>query len=237
MNPANELSRNVILTETITFCRHPEGSPATRRIPQSFDDVRGDPSVAYRLSHDDGEKRDVLQRWNFPKVLSCAKVLLCITLLLMVFVVNANVNAQKSKSGLAPGTTAPPLALPDLNGKVVHLNEYRGKVVVLNFFAFWCDTWKDEWPHLLQLAKLRKPEKFAIVCASVDGARQQQFRQLTGGDAPFPVLMDSRGYASKTFHITHVPTVMVLDKKGVVRYACSGYPGDKAVLDAVRKAQ
>ncbi|MEO6909020.1 MAG: TlpA disulfide reductase family protein, partial [Abditibacteriaceae bacterium] len=112
-----------------------------------------------------------------------------------------------------------------------------GQVVVLNFFAFWCDTWKDEWPHLLKLSKLHETEKFTIVCASVDGSRQQLFRQLTGGNAPFPVLMDSRGYASKAFNITHVPTVMVLDKNGVVRYAHSGYPGDKAVLTAVRNAQ
>jgi len=164
------------------------------------------------------------------------KVLLSLALLLTL-VITANADAQKPKSGLAPGTAAPPLALPDLVGKVVHLKEYRGQVVVLNFFAFWCDTWKEEWPHLLKLAKLQKPEKFAIVCASVDGARQQQFRQLTGGNAPFPVLMDSRGYASKAFNITHVPTVMVLDKNGVVRYIHSGYPSGKAVLAAVRKAR
>jgi peroxiredoxin len=164
------------------------------------------------------------------------KVLLSLTLL-FALVITANADAQKPQSGLAPETVAPPLALPDLTGKVVHLKEYRGKVVVLNFFAFWCDTWKDEWPHLLKLAKLRETEKFAIVCASVDGSRQQLFRQLTGGNAPFPVLMDSKGYASKAFNITHVPTVMVLDKNGVVRYAHSGYPGDSAVLAAVRKAR
>jgi cytochrome c biogenesis protein CcmG/thiol:disulfide interchange protein DsbE len=165
------------------------------------------------------------------------KVLLFLAVLLMFVSTAANADAQKPESGLSPGTPAPLLALPDLTGKIVHLEEYRGQVVVLNFFAFWCDTWKDEWPHLLKLAKLQKPEKFAIVCASVDGARQQQFRQLTGGNAPFPVLMDSRGYASKAFNITHVPTVMVLDKNGVVRYAHSGYPGDNAVLAAVRKAR
>lgn len=165
------------------------------------------------------------------------KVLLFVALLLTFASTTANADTQKPKSGLAPGTTAPTLALPDLNGRVVHLKEFQGQVVVLNFFAFWCDTWKDEWPHLLKLSKLRETEKFAIVCASVDGSRQQLFRQLTGGNAPFPVLMDSRGYATKAFNITHVPTVMVLDRSGVVRYAHSGYPGDNAVLAAVRKAQ
>jgi len=219
--------RDVILKGAM----RPEGSPevATNYCVETS----GDPSASLvpRSAQDDVEERGVVQRWNFPKVL------LCITLLSMIFAVNAHADAQKPKSGLPPGTTAPPLALPDLNGKVVQLKDYRGQVVVLNFFAFWCDTWKDEWPHLLKLAKLRETEKFAIVCASVDGSRQQLFRQLTGSNAPFPVLMDSRGYASRAFNITHVPTVMVLDKNGVVRYVHSGYPGDTAVMEAVRKAR
>ena len=137
-------------------------------------------------------------------------------------------------AGLTLGDSGPSFVLPDVEGKQVRLEDYRGKPVVLNFWAFWCDTWKAELPHLKELAKRQDEIGFHLLSISVDGTRLQEFLSVTGGKTPFPVLLDVGGKVSADYHIGHVPTVVILDGAGKVRYVKVGYPGNEALLHQVR---
>jgi peroxiredoxin len=139
------------------------------------------------------------------------------------------------EGGLKAGDDAPQFALPDIKGKQVSLEEYRGKPVVLNFWAFWCDTWKAELPYLKELAPRRNEIGFRMLAISVDGTRLQEFQRVTEGKTPFPVLLDVGGKVSAQYHIAHVPTVVILDGVGKVRYVKVGYPGNEAVLHQLRR--
>jgi peroxiredoxin len=158
---------------------------------------------------------------------------LSITLLL---VATASHAAGKAAPGMIPGSPAPPFSLPDIHGKQVRREEFRGQIVVLNFWAFWCDTWKAEMPHLQELVPQQQELGFRLIAISVDGTRLPEFQNRTGGGrTPFPVLMDVGGQVSARYKVAHVPTVVIIDRAGRVRYTATGYPGNNVVLHAVRK--
>lgn len=156
---------------------------------------------------------------------------------LCVFLVLAccPVNAKPTAEALPLGAMAPEFALPDIQGRSHALSEYRGKITVLNFWAFWCDTWKAEMPHLQELAPQQDEQGFRIVAVSVDGTRLQEFRRRHPAPLPFPVLLDVGAKASRQYGIAHVPTVVILDPQGRVRYVHSGYPGNAVVLSQIRR--
>jgi peroxiredoxin len=144
--------------------------------------------------------------------------------------------AGPTRRELSLGSPAPNFALPDIHGKQVRLDDYRGQVVVLNFWAFWCDTWKAEMPHLQELISQQEELGFRLVAVSVDGTRLPEFRKRTGGGkTPFPVLMDVGGHVCALYKIAHVPTLVIIDRAGRVRYTATGYPGNHVVLRELRK--
>jgi peroxiredoxin len=144
--------------------------------------------------------------------------------------------ANKTAAGLAAGSVAPEFVLPDIQGRPVRLGDHRGQVVVLNFWAFWCDTWKAEMPHLRELIGWQKELGFRLIAISVDGTRLPEFRARTGGGhVPFPVLTDVGGAVCARYKIAHVPTVVIVDQTGRVQYTASGYPGNHVILRELRK--
>jgi peroxiredoxin len=144
---------------------------------------------------------------------------------------------QTVDEGPKINASAPRFALPDISGKMVDLSTLKGKIIVLNFWAFWCDTWKAEMPSLRELASKQDELGFKIVAISVDGTRLQEFLSHTHGDVPFAVLLDSDKKISTAYNIKHVPTVVILDKNGNVRYVARAYPGNQAVLTEIRKLE
>ena len=129
---------------------------------------------------------------------------------------------------------APDFTLPDIKGRPIRLQDFKGKLVVLNFWAFWCDTWKDEMPHLKALAARQDELGFRLIAISVDGKRLQEFLKRTKGDVPFPVLLDAGGGVSARYAISHVPTVVIVDAGGRIRSVKIGYPGNQVILAALR---
>ena len=111
----------------------------------------------------------------------------------------------------------------------------RGHTVVLNFWAFWCDTWKAELPHLRELVKHEQDSGFTTIAVSVDGTRYPEFVQLTHGNVPFPVCLDLESKVTQAYHVGHVPTVVIIDPSGRIVYSHFGYPGNDVVLSQVRR--
>ena len=75
----------------------------------------------------------------------------------------------------------------------------------------------------------------SISAVSVDGARRTEFDRRTGGGVPFPVLLDGGGRTSRRYNVHHVPTVVIVDPDGVVRFTAYGYPGSQVILHELRR--
>ena len=152
-----------------------------------------------------------------------------------VLLLTAGMAGAQPPNGPPVGAAAPLFTLPDVSGRPSGLGDYKGRTVVLNFWAFWCDTWKAEMPSLTELAGRQDEMGFRLVAVSVDGTRLSEFARRTGGSVPFPVLLDAGGRVSARYQVHHVPTVVIVGPDGVVRFTAYGYPGNHVVLRELRK--
>ena len=115
------------------------------------------------------------------------------------------------------GKLAPDFKLPGLNGKMVSLSDYRGKVVLVNIWATWCRPCVAEMPSLEKLYQQLKGDAFEILAVSVD---------TTGGSAvapfmnkhnlTFPALVDTGGITRLMYNTTGVPESFIINRQGIL---------------------
>jgi thiol-disulfide isomerase/thioredoxin len=134
--------------------------------------------------------------------------------------------------------TAPDFTLPDLEGKPVSLSSFRGKTVVLNFWASWCDPCREEMPSLAKLAlMLRKRTDVVLVTVSVDEEvssihdtlsvmfqSDEELRdRLAKGEVPFVVLRDPEmSVVKEKFGTELYPETWIIDAGGRIRARYDG---------------
>ena len=136
------------------------------------------------------------------------------------------------------GAPCPDFALFDLQNRQLRLADLTEPVIVLNCFAFWCDTWIAQLPQLRELAAQQSSLHFHILSISVDGVWIDQLQAVCGENAlPYPVLVDRDSRLSQTLGIRHVPTVFVLNRERKIVWVHEGYPGNSRLLRAIRQAQ
>jgi|GraSoiStandDraft_26_1057304.scaffolds.fasta_scaffold90572_3 thiol-disulfide isomerase/thioredoxin len=117
-----------------------------------------------------------------------------------------------------PPVAAPPFSLPTRDGKQLDLSAYRGKVVLLNFWATWCPPCRDEEPSLRQLAKTMDPKRFQLVAVSVDEGGWPVIDKFFGGKAPpYTVALDQAARISQIYGTTKFPESYLIDAGGTLR--------------------
>ena len=108
---------------------------------------------------------------------------------------------------------APDLVLPDLAGKTVSLASFRGKPVLVNFWATWCDTCRAEMPDIEQLFR-RSGERFSVIGVSMDeNAYTAVPPFLKEHDITFPILVADRK-VSNSYAVRGLPTAYLIDAEG-----------------------
>ncbi len=113
----------------------------------------------------------------------------------------------------AAGTpAAPPLALPDIDGKVVDLASYRGRLVLVNFWATWCPPCRREFPSLSRLQKLFKPSELAVLAVNVGEDAETVFS--FAGASEVTILLDRDSAAMRRWPVKGLPTTFVVDRRG-----------------------
>jgi peroxiredoxin len=122
---------------------------------------------------------------------------------------------------------APDFALPNLEGNTVRLSDYRGKVVLLNFWTKDCRPCLEEMPSLAELAQTLRTERgIELLTVSTDSSADARdaLRSVFGGHAvPFPVLIDSeRAVVKGKFGTELYPETWFIDPKGVLRARFDG---------------
>jgi len=143
---------------------------------------------------------------------------------------------------IGPGHPVPDAEGTDLDGKKVKLSSYRGKVVLLDFWATWCGPCKSMIPHERDLTEKLKDKPFAILSVSVDDEKKDLAEFLGQEKMPWTHWWDGpKGPVVKLFRVKAFPTLLLIDAKGVVRNKWVSSPGnevlDKAVNELVAEAQ
>jgi thiol-disulfide isomerase/thioredoxin len=112
--------------------------------------------------------------------------------------------------------------LPDVGGSERTLEEFRGKVLLVNFWASWCTPCLEEMPLLLRLAAAMRGKPFAILGVNVEESRLRAMSTAQRLKLDFPILLDNEGAVFKRWGATVLPTTYVLDAAGVIRYIAQG---------------
>ena len=124
---------------------------------------------------------------------------------------------------------APDFTLETLAGGNLRLEEYRGQVVLINFWASWCGPCRQEMPILDRIHNRYEDTGFAVLGVNVEGKRAPAQKIVDKTNVRFPVLIDAAQDVSETYDLKAMPTTVVVDRDGVVRYIHRGYkPGDEA---------
>jgi peroxiredoxin len=136
-----------------------------------------------------------------------------------------------SAAALAAGdvnSAAPGFSLTTVGGQPAALSQYKGSVVMVNFWATWCGPCQQEMPLLEQMYKKYKPAGFTLLGVNVDKEAPAVKELLARKPVSFPVLLDPANEVSKAYHVDDMPSTVLIDRKGNVRYVHRGYkPGDE----------
>jgi thiol-disulfide isomerase/thioredoxin len=116
----------------------------------------------------------------------------------------------------------PELKLTSLQKHNFDLSDYRGQVVLVNFWATWCGPCVEEMPSLSRLAEKMKGQPFKVVGVNIGESAQAINEFLRKIPANFEILLDRNGQAVRDWKVYAYPSNYVVDKQGVIRYAYRG---------------
>jgi thiol-disulfide isomerase/thioredoxin len=128
-------------------------------------------------------------------------------------------------AGLKPGDTFPDLASFKLEGKLPA--SLKDKVVLIDFWASWCDPCKDSFPALNELQKRYGPQGFVIIAVNVDENRADMEAFLKKHAADFTVVRDADQKLVAKVDVATMPSSLLLDRSGKIRFAHSGFRGEE----------
>ena len=136
--------------------------------------------------------------------------------------------ALSAPAGAAPaltpasGAAAPAFSLRDLDGRVHNLADYRGKVVLINFWATWCEPCRQEMPSIQRLRDRLGAKGLTVLAVNVDEpeARVRQFLKKTSLD--LTVVMDPNKTAMRSWAVRYLPVSFIVGPDGRLRYRIVG---------------
>ena len=128
-----------------------------------------------------------------------------------------------ARAAVAPASAAPDFTLRSLAGPNLRLLEQRGKVVLLNFWATWCAPCREEMPQLNKLYEKYRASGFTLLGVNVDEDSRNAAGIAGQLGVKFPVLLDSDKRVSKLYDLSAMPSTVMIDRDGRVRFLHRGY--------------
>lgn len=121
------------------------------------------------------------------------------------------------------GKTAPDFTLKSRSGKNVKLNELRGQVVMINFWASWCGPCRKEMPLLDGLQKKYADYGFKLLGVNVDQDHASAMKLLSHVPVDFTILFDPTSKVSKLYNVDAMPSTVIIGRDGHIRQRFRGY--------------
>lgn len=142
--------------------------------------------------------------------------------LFLILQITSGIAGNTAFNALKQPFVAKEFTLKDIDGKLHRLSDYRGKVVVLNFWATWCPPCREEMPSMERARKKLINDDVVILAVNV-GEDEDTIFTFTG-DYPveFPLLMDINGEVIKNYPVMALPTTYIISPKGMVTHRTLG---------------
>jgi peroxiredoxin len=146
------------------------------------------------------------------------KILIGLSLILALFMPGA---LAVTATGAAANFT-----LKSAGGENIRLSEYRGQVVLINFWASWCGPCRQEMPHLDAIHQKYESLGFTVFGVNVEQDRELADKVLRDIPVTFPILFDDENRVSELYQVDAMPATVLVDRDGEIRFMHRGYkPG------------
>jgi peroxiredoxin len=142
-----------------------------------------------------------------------------------------------TSQGAAPvaGSPANSFELKSLEGKPVALANFRGKPLVMNFFASWCDPCRDEMPLINELASKGEKDGYSVLGIAVDDGRAAVTEFAKETKLVFPIALDLNSTVKRAYRIFGPPATFFIDGQGIIRDVVIGPITPKRAGEAMKK--
>jgi peroxiredoxin len=131
--------------------------------------------------------------------------------------------AQSTVAAITPGAPAPDFTLRPGSGPNLRLQEQRGQVVLINFWATWCGPCRQEMPQLNKLYDKYRAAGFVMLGINIDDDARHATDVAAKLGLKFPVLLDTDKAVSRLYDLGAMPTTVLIDRDGQVRHIHPGY--------------
>lgn len=158
-----------------------------------------------------------------------SRTILAVLLLFSFLVIHGcgSGNEAPPKRVVAIGQPAPTFSLVDDKSKTWNLEELRGKVVFLNFWATWCPPCREEMPSMVKLNAMLADKPFVMLTVLVNDDVRKAEKFLADIPGSLPILADGDGGVGAAYGITGVPETFIIDKQGILQKKYIGaFPWD-----------
>lgn len=120
-------------------------------------------------------------------------------------------------------TTAPDFAVPGLGGSPIRLGDFKGQVILLNFWATWCPPCREEMPSMERLYRRFKSRGFTILALSIDRGGEQDVGPFVKSFAlTFPIGLDPGMTVAGEYRMAGLPTSILIDRRGTIAAVAAG---------------
>jgi len=138
--------------------------------------------------------------------------------------------------GPAVGGTALAFNLRTLDGKAVALETFRGKPLVINFFASWCDPCREEMPLINELAFKGAKDGYNVLGIAVEDSRAAVTEYARESKLLFPIALDLNSTVKRSYRIFGPPATFFIDGQGIIRDVVLGPITPERAREAMKKA-
>ncbi|WP_299092943.1 TlpA disulfide reductase family protein [uncultured Metabacillus sp.] len=143
-----------------------------------------------------------------------------LSLLICHFFISANVVKASERKVVLEGKQAIDFTLKTVEGRTVSLSEYKGKVVVINFWTTWCTYCQEEMEELNKFSEEMKSFNVELLSVNVTSAeenKQAVIQFISHANMPYRVGLDVKGEVSQLYRIIGIPTTYIIDEQGIVQ--------------------
>ncbi len=169
-------------------------------------------------------------------------VIIIVVVMVITFMLVFGIRKSRRASPTTPATTtgmkvSPDFTLQSLDGKAVHLSDFRGKAILLNFWATWCEPCKVEMPWIVDLQKKYASKGLQVVGVAMDDASPDEISKFTQQmGVNYPVVIGKDEVADSYGGLPFLPTTFYIGRDGKIVDKVLGIKGRGEIEDDIRKA-
>lgn len=142
-------------------------------------------------------------------------------------------NGLGEKASANPGDQAIEFELKDINGQVYKLSDFKGKPVVLNFFATWCQPCIDEAPELEAFGKEYQDAQLIIIAKGESKMRMEKY--IKESDSKLLYVLDTKEETSKEYNVIGQPDTLILNQEGVIVERFTGPTTKQRLIEIIEE--